>query len=224
MPTTTRRPRSRRSPNPSDEPTSEPAARPPSPTPSASPPPGPEPLVAAPPGFRQPTPPSPPSLEDGAPVDEPPEPPGLDEPPASSTRASTRDVATLSGALVGVIATGVGFVSLALHAWRTPGDANAVWLATETEMQDIAAPLSRIVARRLPAGLASGDAGDAAQALTATAAYTARNAVEEVAYRRGARGAAVPAADAGEEAATTPPAAGEWPPNGVNPLEHMGRA
>lgn len=123
-------------------------------------------------------------------------------------------------------------LSLALHTWRTPGNEQAIWIATEEELHDIAAPLSRIVARRVPEGLASGDVGDGMELATATAAYAIRGVSEEALYkatRAGAPAPAPPPADTSSSSASNgtdapePPPASPYPVN-LSVLEQMGRA
>lgn len=135
------------------------------------------------PGWRRPVSPSPPpspTSEPGpspssspTPTSEaaeglPPLGPVADPAPPSSTPAST-DALDHAARLL------VGLAGLGLH-WRLSPGANTGWIPTEDETADIAAPLARIAARRLPVGTGvPNDLADGAEALLASGNYALRN-------------------------------------------------
>lgn len=114
-------------------------------------------------------------------------------------------------------------VSQGLHAWRTPGVDNEIWYPDADELDGIAAPLSRIAARRVPAGLIGGDVGDGVELATATTAYATRNIVAEANWKRAQKAASVTVVDLGDGAVVEQPPAGPWPPATGDPLDLMRR-
>lgn len=78
----------------------------------------------------------------------------------------------------------IGGASMLVHAWRTPGDDQAIWIADEQQAEGIAGPLSRIVERRLPTGPAgSADVSDGVEAMVNVAGYAMNHGLAEAQYR-----------------------------------------
>lgn len=96
-----------------------------------------------------------------------------------STRASTRranpDVVRSIAPLAGMILAGLG---LALHAWRSPK--TQAWLLATEQAEDLATPLCRIMARRMPEELAGeSDVADALEFGVKATGYGIASLMEE---------------------------------------------
>lgn len=112
--------------------------------------------------------------------------------PGATSESATGPTTTETGPSQGSIgdtvlkaaAMAVGMATMLLHAWRTPGEDNQVWQATEEEMADMAGPIARIVDRRVPKSIGgNSDVGDALDFGMAATAYSMRNIDEERAWK-----------------------------------------
>lgn len=128
-------------------------------------------IVDRPPGFRKITPPSPPSPPPTSETDETEEPARLVDDDVSvaahrvlsggSTRRSTNPALVRS--IAPLVATALSAIAVGLHLWRSRRRPTSAWLMSETQAHDMAQPLARLLARRVPDGageLVDSDVGD----------------------------------------------------------------
>lgn len=126
-------------------------------------------------------------LDDGAGGDSP-----ADQSPGDTGPSpGFTDDGSTAGAVFGLVAQALVLVGVAVHAWRTPGPANAAWFMTEADANQIGQPLSRIVARKIPVGPgAASDVADGVEVAMATATYVANGLSDEKPVRAAARASA----------------------------------
>ncbi len=97
--------------------------------------------------------------------------------PSSSSPASTpeppADPTALEPLAGEVIRLLVGVPAFAVNERRTPG--TDIWLLDDQDIEAIAGPLSRIAARRLPAGEGTSDVVDGAMAVLGMGGYVMKN-------------------------------------------------
>jgi hypothetical protein len=142
---------------------------------------------------------------------------------ATTTETTGSSRGSIASRLAPLVARVVAMAGIALHHFRTPGPDNAVWVMLPGELDDIAQPLSRIAARRVPARMVgSGDVVDGLEAALAFTAYGERSILEESMYRA-QRGymAPAPAPPAAEPSPSPDYATDEAPASTVDALRGL---
>ena len=119
--------------------------------------------------------------------------------PATAGR-SRASIAEAVAAFAPFFAGMAAMVGEFLHSRRTPGQHNAVWIMADEEMMGIGEPIARIVARRIPEGIAGdSDLGDGLQVAMVSTGYAIRSFRDEAELAR--TGATMPQSGPEEGAA-----------------------